>query len=158
MFDLAMPWWEFAVRGAACYLGLLALLRLTGRRSFGEMAPFDIVVLVIVGGALRSAMVGKDASLLGPLIVVVTILTLDKLLGWLAAWSPAIDRILEGRSALLARDGKLLSGALLRHSISHAAFERELRAHALRSLHEVDEARLEPNGRITFLKSRGKSP
>jgi len=33
-------------------VGLLILLRLTGKRSFGELSPFDIVVLMLVGGAL----------------------------------------------------------------------------------------------------------
>ena len=44
-FELSMPWWEFVLRGACSYLGLLLALRLTGKRSFGEMSPFDIVVL-----------------------------------------------------------------------------------------------------------------
>jgi len=159
MFDLALPWWEFAVRGAACYLGLLILLRLTGKRSFGEMAPFDIVVLIIVGGALRSAMVGKDDSLIGPIICVATILAIDKLLGWLCAINPTIDGILEGRSVRLVRHGKLIPGALTRHSISRAAFDREMRANHLRSLAAVEEARLEANGRITFVKrTSGEGP
>jgi uncharacterized membrane protein YcaP (DUF421 family) len=51
------------------------------------------------------------------------------------------------------QNDKLLSGALLRYGISHAAFERELRAHEFRSLHDVEEARLESTGRITFLKA-----
>ena len=157
MFDLALPWWEFAVRGAACYLGLLILLRLAGKRSFGEMSPFDIVVLILVGGGLRSAMVGNDASLLGPLISVAAIIALDKLLSFIAAVVPAFDTFLEGHSAVLARKGRLLPGALRRHCISSGAFERELRVHGLRELGEVDEARIEANGRVTMLKRARRS-
>lgn len=151
MFDMQLPWWEFAVRGAACYAGLLLMLRLTGKRAFGEMSPFDIVVLILVGGALRSAIVGHDASLAGPFIAVAAILVLDKCLGWLAARSPAVDRLVEGRAVLLAQAGRLLPGALRRNDISPAAFDRELRSHDRDSLHGVREVRLEPNGRITVL-------
>ena len=42
------PWWTFVVRGAVAYLGLLILMRLAGRHSFGEMSAFDIIVLVLV--------------------------------------------------------------------------------------------------------------
>jgi hypothetical protein len=42
------------VRGAMCYIALLLMMRLAGKRAFGEMSPFDIVVLMLVGGALRS--------------------------------------------------------------------------------------------------------
>jgi len=155
MFDLTLPWWEFAVRGAACYLGLLILLRLAGKRSFGEMSPFDIVVLILVGGGLRSAMVGKDASLLGPFICVAAIIALDKLLSYIAAVSPTFDALLEGRSALLARNGEILPGVLRRHCISKSAFERELRKHELHGVAEVAEARIEANGRVSVFKKAG---
>lgn len=152
LMELSMPWWQFVLRGAMCYVGLLVLLRLNGKRAFGEMSPFDIVVLILVGGALRSAMVGKDTSLLGPFIAVITILTLDKALGMLAAWSPAFNRVLEGVPVLLARNGHANPRALRRACVPVEAFERELRTHQMRSIDAVDEARLEPNGKITVLK------
>ena len=155
MFDMDLPWWEFAVRGATCYLGLLIMLRLTGKRAFGEMSPFDIVVLVLVGGTLRSAMVGRDASLLGPFIAVAAILLVDKALAWIAARSPMVDHLIEGRAVLLAKAGKLVPDALRRHNISPAAFDRELRSHEHASLAGVREARLEANGRITVLAEEG---
>jgi len=112
LFPQTLPWWEFVLRGAGCYIGLLVLLRLTGKRSFGEMSPFDIVVLILVGGALRSAMVGKDDSFLGPFLAVAGVLALDKVLGTLATRNPAFNRLIEGRAALLAKHGKVIPGAL----------------------------------------------
>jgi len=153
LFPHELPWWEFIVRGACCYVGLLILLRLTGKRSFGEMSPFDIVVLILVGGALRSAMVGKDDSFFGPFLAVAGVLALDKLLGVASTLSPTFNRLLEGRDALLAKHGQTIPGALRRHGIPDAVFERELRAHEVQSVDQVDEARLEVNGRITVLKS-----
>lgn len=155
LFSLSMPWWQFVLRGIACYIGLLVLLRLTGKRSFGEMAPFDIVVLILVGGALRSAMVGKDASLLGPIISVASILATDKLLAYLSAVSPRFGRLIEGSPVVLARAGRIVPGVLQRQSISKDAFDRELRANEIHTVSEVDEAILEPTGRISVFKRAG---
>ena len=47
--SLALPWWAFVLRGFLVYIVLLFLLRLSGKRSFGEMSAFDVVVLVLVG-------------------------------------------------------------------------------------------------------------
>jgi uncharacterized membrane protein YcaP (DUF421 family) len=80
LIALSMPWWQFAVRGGLAYIGLLILMRLAGRRLFGEMSPFDIVVLIIVGGTMRTAIVAHDTSLLGPLIAVATILIIHRAL------------------------------------------------------------------------------
>jgi uncharacterized membrane protein YcaP (DUF421 family) len=154
LFVLSMPWWHFIVRGALSYAAVLVLLRMTGKRAFSDMSPFDIVVLVIVGGALRSAMIGTDSSLLGPLLAVATILMLDKLLAHIAARSELFNRMLEGTPLLLAAGGNLVAGALGKAGIPTAGFERELRLHGLRSLQEVDEMRLEPNGKVSVLKSR----
>jgi len=151
---MSMPWWHFVVRGALSYAALLVLLRLTGKRTLSEMSPFDIVVLVIVGGALRSAMIGSDSSLPGPLLAVATILAIDKLLAHVAARSARLNRILEGTPLLLAAGGKLVAGSLRKAGIARAGFDRELRLHGLRSLQEVDEMRLEPNGKISVLKVR----
>ncbi len=153
MFELSLPWWEFVVRGAISYIALLAMLRLTGKRSFGDMAPFDIVVLIILGGLLRPAVTGADHSLLGPLISIATILAVDKLLGKLAAISPAFDRLLEGRSVLLAKDGRTITDALRKHSVPQAAFERALRSQGVRDVAETQEVRLEANGHVTLMKA-----
>lgn len=151
-FDLSMPWWSFAARGALAYLGLLLLMRIAGKHAFGEMSPFDIVVLILVGGTLRTAIVGDDTSVLGPFIAIMAILAVDTALAHLAASSAWCNRLIEGRAALLAKGGALLPGRLERHRVARAAFERELRSHGIRSVEEVDEARLEANGRLSFLK------
>ena len=152
LWRLSMPWWEFVVRGGLAYLGLLLLLRLAGKRSFGELAPFDMVVMILVGGTLRPAIVGHDASVLGPFIAVTTIIVADRLLTWACAASVRVNRWVEGVPELLARDGRLDERALERASIPREGFERELRAHGVKSLAAVAEARLEPNGKVTLLR------
>jgi uncharacterized membrane protein YcaP (DUF421 family) len=153
LLTLSMPWWHFMVRGALTYLTLLFLLRLAGKRSFGELSPFDVVVLMMVGGALRTAIVGDDKSLLGPAIAVATIILVDRLITWLCAFSSHIDRWIEGEAVVLARNGQTLRRELLRQGISEESFARELRRHGMASIDSVGVARLEPNGKITVLKS-----
>src|SRR5205809_5086970 len=116
-FELSLPWWHFVLRGAVTYIGLLVLMRLSGKRTFGEMSPFDVVVLMLVGGALRTALVGDDHSVLAGFIAVVTILALDKLLAYLAARSPATDPLPEATPVLLPRARNPVPGALRRHSL-----------------------------------------
>jgi len=151
LLNLSMPWWHFALRGALTYLMLLLLLRLAGKRSFGELSPFDIVVLILVGGALRTALVGHDESLLGPGIAVAAIICVDRLITWLCALNSHLDRWIEGKAVLLARDGAILRNELVRQGISEEGFARELRGHGIDSIRNVAAVRLETNGKITVL-------
>jgi uncharacterized membrane protein YcaP (DUF421 family) len=151
LFGLSLPWWHFVARGALAYLLLLALMRLTGKRSLGEMAAFDVIVLVLVGGTLRTAIIGEDHSLLGPFIGVATILAVNKLLGWLATRSPRFNRLLEGYPIFLVRDGRLVDGGLRRADLPRAALDRALRSQGHAHLDTVREARLEPNGKVSVV-------
>jgi uncharacterized membrane protein YcaP (DUF421 family) len=51
MFNLAIPWSEFIVRGVVVYVFLLVILRVTGRRQVGQLAPFDLVLLLVLSNA-----------------------------------------------------------------------------------------------------------
>jgi uncharacterized membrane protein YcaP (DUF421 family) len=150
--DLSSPWWVYALRGAGVYLGLLILLRLLGKRSFGEMTTFDIVVLMLVGGTLRTAIIGDDKEPLAAVIGVLAIFLLDKAIAWTCARWPGLDRVVEGKASLLARDGQLIDGALRRHDMSEEAFLRVLREKGLREVGDVAEVRLEANGKISVLR------
>ena len=50
MWTLSLPWWEMIVRGVIVYVFLLALLRVTGKRQVGQLAPFDLVLLLVLFG------------------------------------------------------------------------------------------------------------
>ena len=43
MWKLSLPWWEFIARAVVVYIFLLVILRITGKRQVGQLAPFDLV-------------------------------------------------------------------------------------------------------------------
>src|SRR5687767_3084776 len=45
-----------ALRTAGLYLGLLVAMRIVGKRKVGQMAPSDIIVLLLIGDAAQNAM------------------------------------------------------------------------------------------------------
>jgi uncharacterized membrane protein YcaP (DUF421 family) len=152
LFEMSMPWWSFALRGVATYLGLLVLLRLAGKRAFGEMSAFDVIVLVLVGGVLRTAIIGDDKGFAGPFIGVAAILAADWALAWACTRSPRLNRMTEGFPTLLIRRGQRDGGALRRQNIPGAALDRALHSAGLETDADVATARLEPNGKITIVR------
>lgn len=81
MLRMAVPWWELLVRGVVVYDVLLVLLRLTGKRQIGQLAPFDLVLLLVLSNAVQNSMNAGDNSLVAGLISAVTLVGLN----WLVA-------------------------------------------------------------------------
>lgn len=153
-FELSMPWWQFVWRGVGAYLITLVMLRLVGKRSLGDMSTFDIIVLVLIGGALRNSIVGADTSFQGSFIAVASILASDRMLSWACARSARLNRFVEGRPTVLVQNGELVPGSLERVNLPKAAFRRALHTAGVEDTASISTVRLEPNGRITLIRKR----
>src|SRR5437016_10879496 len=101
MWHSALPWWEFILRGLIIYLFLLLLLRLTGKRQVGQLAPFDLVLLLVLSNAVQNAMNGGDNSLVGGLVSAVTLVGLNSLIGYMTYRSQTLEGMIEGRPQVL---------------------------------------------------------
>src|SRR5215470_9209470 len=105
MFNLAVPWWELLVRSAVVYVFLLSLLRLTGKRQIGQLAPFDLVLLLVLSNAVQNSMNGGDNSLLAGLVSAVTLVGLNLGIGYATFKSKSVEALIEGRPLVIIHNG-----------------------------------------------------
>ena len=134
----------------------LLLLRLSGRRTFGNFSALDVIVSVIVGSALARAMTGS-APLAGTLAAAAVLVALHVIVSKIVVRSRWISRIVEGRPVRLAEAGHLDHAACRTAMISEADLSAAMRQHGLKGVSdiaEVDAVVLEPSGRISVLKRR----
>jgi len=59
---------QIVVRSAVVYGFLLLVIRLMGKRQIGQLAPFDLVLLLVLSNAVQNAMNGGDNSVIGGLV------------------------------------------------------------------------------------------
>src|SRR5499433_2399887 len=107
MFNLAIPWFEFVLRGAIVYFFLLILLRLTGKRQVGQLAPFDLVLLLILSNAVQNSMNGGDNSLVGGLISAATLVALNSGVSYATFRSKRVEALIEGRPYVIIHNGRV---------------------------------------------------
>ena len=151
MFALAMPWWEFILRAGVVYAVVLGMVRLGGKRALGQITPFDVLLIVLLGNAVQNALLGQDTSLAGGLLLAATLITLNYTVGWVTTRSRRMERLIEGEPVLVARDGKLLDSVLRRELITQADFDAAMRQQGCGGIEEVALALLEINGHITIV-------
>ncbi|MEG2804496.1 YetF domain-containing protein [Stenotrophomonas sp.] len=154
LFALAMPWWEFVFRAIVVYAVVLGMVRLSGKRALGQITPFDVLLIVLLGNAVQNALLGKDTSLGGGLLLAATLIALNYAVGWLSTRSRRIETLVEGEPVLIARDGKLLDSVLRREMVTPADFDAALRQQGCLDISEVELALLEINGHITIVPKK----
>lgn len=157
MWNLAIPWWEFLLRGAIVYVFLIVLLRVTGKRQVGQLAPFDLVLLLVLSNAVQNSMNGGDNSLLGGLISATTLVVLNYLVGLATFRSKRIEAVIEGRPQVLIHNGVLYEDVMARAQITEHELHAALRQGGCDDVAQVHSAILETNGSITVIARRGDS-
>src|SRR5712664_3651024 len=105
MWHIAVPWSELVIRSIVVYMFLVVLLRITGKRQVGQLAPFDLVLLLVLSNAVQNSMNAGDNSLVGGLISATTLVGLNLLVGLATYRSKRLEAIIEGRPQVLAHDG-----------------------------------------------------
>jgi len=69
MFTPSVAVGELMLRSAIIYIFVFVLLRMLGKKHVGEMAPFDLVILLILSESVQNALVADDKSVTGGVIV-----------------------------------------------------------------------------------------
>ena len=155
MWTLSLPWWEFIIRGCIVYIFLLILIRITGKRQVGQLAPFDLILLLVLSNAVQNAMNGGDNSVGGGLISAVTLVLLNYAVGMATYRSKTLEGIIEGRPDVLIHNGTLFPAVMKRAKLTHHELNAALRQAGCVSVEEVHTAILENNGSLSVVpKSR----
>lgn len=152
MWNISLPtWWEFLVRAFIVYAFLLVLLRLTGKRQVGQLAPFDLVLLLVLSNSLQNAINGGDNSISGGMLSACTLVGINWIVGWLTFKSKRLEAIIEGRPVIVIHDGKVDHAALNKVKMTKHELECALRSEGHAGPDDVRFAVLENNGKLTVI-------
>jgi uncharacterized membrane protein YcaP (DUF421 family) len=151
MWDLQVPAWELAVRATGIYIAVLLGLRLFGKREVGQFTLIDLVLILLLANAVQPAMTGPDTSLTGGLVIIATLIAVNRVIALARAKLPFVQWLVESPPTTLARDGAWVLGALEREDLSEEDVIQALHEHGLTDVSEVKLAVLEGDGMISVV-------
>ncbi|MFD1789825.1 DUF421 domain-containing protein [Sphingomonas floccifaciens] len=148
---------DIVLRATAMFAIVYLLLRLLGKRELGQMAPFEVVTLVVMGDLIQQGITHNDYSLTGATLAICTFAFWGLVLGWVSYLFPRFRKALEGEPRVIVRDGELLEGNLRRDRMTRGEVEAEMRLAGIGRMADVAWAILETNGKISFIKREDDS-
>jgi uncharacterized membrane protein YcaP (DUF421 family) len=148
---------EKLLRCILIYGFLVVAFRLTGKRQFGQMTAFDLIVLLIISELVQNALVGDDHSVTGGMISVTTLILVNAGVAWLTYRYKFLERAIEHQPTILVRHGRVLWDNVRREHMTPAEFRSALRQRGVMSLKQVRFVLLEEDGEISVIR-KSKTP
>ena len=143
---------DSVIKACIVYFVLWAIIRISGRRTLGEMSAFDFILFLIIGGSTQRAITGEDYSLTNALILVSTFVVIEIVLSLLDLRSPALRRVFEGTPTVLVEKGQLMTYRLQRTRVTEDnILEAARRLHGLTRMEQIKFAILESTGKISII-------
>lgn len=147
------------LRALVIYGLLVAVFRLTGKRTLAQITTFHLILLLIVSEAVQNGLVGGDQSITSAFVLVVTLVGTDVALSFLKRRSTRLAQWLEGVPLVIVAHGRPLEDRMARARVDvddvlAAARER----HGLERMDQIKYAVLERSGGISIVPRRDDAP
>jgi uncharacterized membrane protein YcaP (DUF421 family) len=155
------------VNTTVIYLLLIIGIRTLGRRQAGQLSALDLLVILLLGSAVETALIGPkpptdpkptgelfhdpNTSLLAGIVSAGTLLLVNFVLGHLLRRSRRLRRLISGGTLILVHNGQVVQENLHRAGLSEADLAHTLRSRGCASPSEARFAIMEPNGEVHVL-------
>jgi uncharacterized membrane protein YcaP (DUF421 family) len=146
---------DLVLRAVVLYLLIFLVTRVVGRRELSSLAPFDLILLIVLGDAIQQGLTQDDYSVTGAVIVVVTIVLLQVATSYISFRSSPMRRVLEGEPIVIMQDGEVIERNMRRERLTREEVAEEARQQQIASLDQIAWAVLEPSGKISFIPKQG---
>jgi uncharacterized membrane protein YcaP (DUF421 family) len=144
--------------GAFAYIGLIVLLRISGKRTLTKMNAFDLVVTVALGSTLATILLSRDVALAEGMLGFAVLIALQFLVTWSSVRSDFIARLIKSDPSLLYYRGDMLTDALRGERVTPAEVRAAVRSQGISQMEEVEAVILETDGTFSVLRTVGKTP
>jgi len=134
----------------ACWILLLGV-RLIGRRTASQMAPFDLVVLFLFAGATITAVLGDDHSMVAAFSAVCTIGIMHLSVSWIKVRSPWFGRLVDGTPVIIFEHGEWNERRMRILRIERSDVMAAVRQRGLQRLEQVRYAVAERDGKVSIV-------
>jgi uncharacterized membrane protein YcaP (DUF421 family) len=139
------------VKGLIGYVGLILILRLSGKRTLSKMNAFDLVVTVALGSTLATLLLSKSVAIAEGLTAFTLLVLLQFGITWLSVRSSTVSRLVKADPTLLAYRGALLPTAMRQMRVVETEIYAALRGAGVASLAAVEAVVLETDGSFTVI-------
>jgi uncharacterized membrane protein YcaP (DUF421 family) len=140
------------VVGSLAYPALIAVLRISGKRTLSKWNAFDLIVTVALGSTLATVLLSKDVKLLEGLAAFALLVGLQFVITWIVVRSGTASDLVKSSPTLLLKKGEFLDDSLISTRVTRSEVYAAIRSSGSGSLAEIEAVVLETDGSFSVIK------
>lgn len=140
-----------AVKGILMYIVLIAMLRITGKRSLSKFNIFDFVITIAIGSVFASTMTSNDVKLAQATTAMLVLLAGQYIMSKLALKYDKFERIIKADPALLFYNGKFNLETMKHERVTKREILQAVRGSGAGNLESVQAVVLETDGQMSVI-------
>jgi uncharacterized membrane protein YcaP (DUF421 family) len=146
--------YQMSARAVVVYFLALILIRISGRRTFGNKTSFDNVIAIILGAMLSRAISGA-APFLSTIVCSLVLVLIHRLLASLFMRFEGFARLIKGQTIPLFKNGDIIRPNLNKALLTENDLLSDLRSKgSSNSFDDIDEMCMETTGEVSVIKKK----
>jgi uncharacterized membrane protein YcaP (DUF421 family) len=137
--------------GTLAYVGVILLLRLSGKRTLAKWSAFDFIVTIALGSTLATIIVSKQVALAEGVAALGLLIGLQFAISWMSTRVTWIRRLTKSDPAYLYRSGAFVAERLRSERVTRSEVLAAVRGAGLASMHDVAAVVLETDGSVSVI-------
>lgn len=133
------------------YVALVAMVRVSGKRSLAKLNAFDLVVTVALGSTLATVLLNKAVALAEGLLALAMLLLLQWTVSRVSIASRPFRNLVRSEPALLLENGCLREDNMKRERVTRGEVEAAIRQQGHGRLDAVAAVVLETDGSMSVI-------
>ena len=129
---------------------LFFLFKIMGKKQVSGMSMFDYITGITIGSIVADISLDIEKNLIAGIICLLLYCLIDILIAYLSLKSIHLRNFFNGKEIILIENGKINRNNMSKNQITINILETEARVNGYFNLNEINNAILEPNGKISF--------
>lgn len=140
-----------ALNGLFAYVGLIVVLRISGKRTLASLNAFDFVVTVALGSTLATILLSTDVSVAQGLVAFVILIGLQYVVAWCSVRSQVVREGVRSSPVALVVHGQYRHDAMDAVRVTESEVAQALRRTGRGTLADVAAVVMETDGGLSIV-------
>ncbi len=142
---------QIIIMSVLVYIGIVAIVRISGKRTLSELNAFDFIVTVTIGSISATTILSVKTTLVDGIVAIGSLVALQYIVAKLDVHLKFVNKVLKSDPTLLYHNGSYLEKNMKKMRITHQDILQEVRLVGGTVMENVTAVILESNGKLSVI-------